>query len=257
MSESPIVTTLRERVLHVRMNRTARKNALDYAMYSGLADAFTMATRDPQVRAVLITGDSTVFCAGNDLADFQAGKPIGPDHPLPRFMKLLSEFPKPVVAGVCGPAIGIGVTMLLHCDLIYAGESARFQFPFVNIGICPEFGSTLLLPAMLGHPRAAELLLLGEMFSAATARDYGIVNQVLPDAEVLARAEAQAQKLAEKAPNAMRVSKALMKRWTQEQQRTVIEVENATFEPMLKMPESVEAVGAFLEKRKPDFSRFE
>lgn len=257
MSDALIVRELRDRVLHVRMNRAARKNALDSAMYAGLAEAFVAARKDAQVRAVLIYGDDKVFCAGNDLSDFQKGEPIGPEHPLPRFMNALSTCPKPVVAAVCGPAIGIGVTMLLHCDLIYAGENARFQFPFVNIGICPEFGSTLTLPAMLGHARAAELLLLGEMFSAAKARESGIVTAVLPDAEVLAHATAQALKLAAQAPNAMRVSKALMKRWTQDQLQAVIGVENQTFEPMLQMPEAREALQAFMDKRKPDFSRFE
>lgn len=257
MSETLIVSELRERVLHVRMNRAARKNALDSAMYAGLADAFTAARDDAQVRSVLLYGDDKVFCSGNDIADFLKGVAIGPDHPLPRFMQALSTCPKPVVAAICGPAIGIGVTMLLHCDLVYAGENARFQFPFVNIGICPEFGSTLTLPAMMGHTRAAELLLLGEMFSAAKARESGIVTAVLPDAEVLAHASTQALKLAAQAPNAMRVSKALMKRWTQEQLQTVIRTENQTFEPMLQMPEAREALSAFMEKRKPDFSDFQ
>ena len=257
MSDDLITSTLNGHVLHIRMNRVAKKNALDYAMYQGLADAFAAAAENSQARVVLITGDDKTFCSGNDISDFLNGKPMDDTHPLPRFMRLLANFPKPDVAGVCGPAIGIGVTMLLHCDLIYAGESARFQFPFVNIGICPEFGSTLLLPAMLGHPRAAELLLLGEMFSAEKAREAGIVNAVLADADTLAHAAAQAEKLAAKAPNALRVSKALMKRWPQELLQQVIATENQTFVPMLKMPESLEALNAFMEKRKPDFSRFE
>ena len=181
---------------------------------------------------------------------------MSPEHPLPRFMYGIANFPKPIVAAVRGPAIGIGVTMLLHCDLIYAAESARFQLPFVNIGICPELGSTLMLPAMLGHPRAAELLLLGESFTAAQAREAGIVNAVLPDGELLAHAEAQANKLAAQPPHALRTSKALLKRWTREQLQGVIAAEINSFVPLLKMPEAVEALEAFMQKRKPDFSKF-
>lgn len=256
MSTPLISTDRRGHLLQVQMNRADKFNALNRAMYQGLVDALDLAASDPQIRVVLLRGADKAFCSGNDIADFVTGEPVGPEHPLPRFMYGIANFPKPIVAAVRGPAIGIGVTMLLHCDLIYAAESARFQFPFVNIGICPELGSTLMLPAMLGHPRAAELLLLGEAFSAVQAREAGIVNAVLADDAVLAHAEAQASKLAAQPPNALRTSKALLKRWTREQMQGVIAAEINSFVPLLKMPEAGEAMQAFLQKRKPDFSAF-
>ena len=256
MSQPLIGTSRHGHLLQVQMNRADKLNALNREMYQGLADALDAAAADPQVRTVLLSGADRAFCSGNDIADFVKGEPVSPEHPLPRFMYGIANFPKPIVAAVRGPAIGIGVTMLLHCDPIYAAESARFQLPFVNIGICPELGSTLMLPAMLGHPRAAELLLLGESFTAAQAREAGIVNAVLPDGELLAHAEAQANKLAAQPPHALRTSKALLKRWTREQLQGVIAAEINSFVPLLKMPEAVEALEAFMQKRKPDFSKF-
>lgn len=255
MSTQHVVTELRDRILTVRMNRPDKKNALSGAMYTALADALVAANADADVRAVLITGTQDCFSSGNDLGDFlstlgEAGGVVT------RFMYALMDLAKPVVAAVAGPAVGIGSTMLLHCDLIYAGENTRFQFPFVNIGLCPEFAASIMMPVIMGHPRAAELLLLGEPFTAAKAREYGLINEVLPDAEVQSYARQQALKLAAQPPAAMRTSRALMKRWTREQMKEVIRVEISHFVPMLGQPEAREALTAFTEKRKPDFSSF-
>ena len=257
MSTEHVVTELQDRVLTIRMNRPDKKNAISGAMYAALADAFNDANANPAVRAIVLTGTPDCFSSGNDLADFLNNPENASGQVIARFMQAMVDGVKPVVGAVTGPAIGIGTTVLLHCDLIYAGEKTRFQMPFVNIGICPEFASSLMLPAIMGHARAAELILLGEMFTAAKALDYGLINAVLPDAEVHAYAHAQALKLAAQPPNAMRTSKGLLKRWTREHVKEVIGVEINHFGPMLKQPEALEALGAFMQKRKPDFSKFD
>jgi enoyl-CoA hydratase/carnithine racemase len=205
---------------------------------------------------VLLTGGEACFTSGNDLSDFLTSPPGGKDSPAMRFLEALSRARKPVIAAVNGMAIGIGVTMLLHCDLVYAGASACFQMPFVNLGLCPEGGSSFLLPRMMGHQRAAELLLLGECFDASTAREAGIVNSVCPDHELRALARAGAEKLAARPPSAMRLAKNLLKRgYAVSLQETMAE-EGALFGQLLKSPEAVEAMRAFLERRKPDGNRF-
>jgi len=256
MSTEHIVTELQDRVLTIRFNRPDKKNAATSAMYDALADAFSYAQANPEVRAVLLRGTDDCFCSGNDLGDFLNAPAGAVGESVGRFMNSMVDCTKPIVAAVTGPAIGVGTTVLLHCDLIYAGEKTRFQMPFVNIGICPEFASSLMLPAIMGHARAAELILLGEMFSAAKAREYGLINDVLPEAEVHAHARAQALKLAAQPPSAVRTSKSLLKRWTQEQKKAAIGVEIEHFVPMLKQPEALEALNAFMQKRKPDFSQF-
>ncbi|MGH8446764.1 MAG: enoyl-CoA hydratase [Solimonas sp.] len=256
MSNDHIVTELQDRVLTIRLNRPDKKNAISGAMYKAMAEAFTAAATNDEVRVILLTGTPDSFSSGNDLADFLNTPENAGGNVIAQFMQSMIDTAKPIVAAVSGLAIGIGTTALLHCDLVYAAEKTRFQMPFVNIGICPEFASSLILPALMGHPRAAELILLGEMFSAAKAREYGIVNDVLPDADVQAHARAQALKLAAQPPNAMRTSKALLKRWTREQVKTVLGVEINHFVPMLKQAEALEALTAFMQKRKPDFSKF-
>lgn len=251
-----VLVELKDRVLTVRMNRVDKKNALTQAMYTEMADAINAAATNNEVRVVLLTGGLEAFCAGNDLADFLKVPPGGNDSPVARFMNALAVFPKPVVGAVTGPAVGIGVTMLLHCDLVYAGSNARLQMPFVNIGICPEFASSLLLPKIMGHVRAAELTMLGEPFSAQTALQYGLVNEVLPDAEVEPRALERALKLAAQPPNALRVTKMLLKRWDLKEVTEAIGYEAQYFVPMLGQPEAREAMSAFMGKRKPDFSNF-
>lgn len=251
-----IQTSLQDRVLTLRINRADKKNALTQAMYAALADALKDAETNNDVRVVLFAGAPDAFSAGNDLQDFLKNPPKGDDAPVARFMRTLAAFPKPVVAAVNGVAVGIGVTLLLHSDLVYAGQNARLQMPFVNIGICPEFASTYILPRLMGHVRAVELAMLGEPFTAAKALEYGLVNAVLPDAELEAHALERARKLAQQPPNALRVTKRLLKRWTLETAQEAIKLEADHFIPMLSQPEALEAMGAFMQKRKPDFSRF-
>jgi enoyl-CoA hydratase/carnithine racemase len=204
---------------------------------------------------VLLTGTQDCYTAGNDLADFAA---VRPGEPVPAlvFLQVLSEVPKPIVAAVAGVAVGIGTTMLLHCDLVYAARSARFQLPFVNLGLCPEAGSSMILPAMAGQHRAAELLMLGEPFDAGFAREMGLVNQVFDEGELFSAAASKAQALAEKPPAAMRATKSLMKGHATAATADAMSAEAAQFGVLLQGPEAKEAMAAFMERRKPDWSKF-
>lgn len=247
-------------------DRPAKKNAFTQAMYAGLLGALEHAAGDPAIRVVLLHGAEGVFTAGNDLLDFASNPPVGkaaerdeqglPRHPLLRLLHVLPRFEKPLVAAVQGVAVGIGVTMLLHCDLVYAGESTRFSLPFVNLGLAPEAGSSLLLPRLMGHQRAAELLMLGEPFTAATAREVGIVNQVLPDDAVLARAHAVAEALVRKPAASLRATKALLRAPLAGELAQVIDHEIEVFSQRLVSPEAREAFEAFMSKRQPDFGKF-
>lgn len=256
MSNPNILTELQDRVFTLRINRPEKKNALNQAMYSAMADAVEKADADNEVRVILITGTDDCFCSGNDMADFLNLPPTSPDAPVLRFMLALSRVRKPVVAALNGPAVGIGTTILFHVDLAYAGETTRFHMPFVNIGICPEYASSLLLPRNIGHVQAAELVMLAEPFTAARALDFKLINAVLPNDQVLAHARAQALKLAEKPPQALRTTKMLLKKWDGERTGEAIMFEAEHFGAMLKGPEAREAVTAFIQKRKPDFSSF-
>lgn len=256
MNTDPILCDVADGVMTIRLNRPDKKNALTQAMYTQLAGICARIDQDPAVRSVLLTGTPDCFCSGNDMVDFLKAPATDENAPVLLFMLALARVAKPVVAALNGPAIGVGTTLLLHVDLAYAGESTRFQMPFVNIGICPEYASTYLLPRMIGHVQAAELLLLGEPFTAATALDARLINAVLPDGEVLAHARAQAVKLAQKPPAALRTSKALLKHWRGDFLREVILHEARYFGAMLHGEEAKEALNAFVQKRKPDFSRF-
>jgi len=256
MTDDHILTELQDGILTVRFNRPDKKNALSLAMYESLTAALERADRDDAVRVVLLAGTGGDFTSGNDLADFLQSPPTGPESPVLRFLDGVSRARKPLVAAVEGMAVGVGVTMLLHCDLVYAGESAVFQAPFVNLGLCPEAGSTLLMPRMMGHQRASELLLLGEPFSAERAREVGIVNVVFPDGAVMASARAKALQLAAQPPAAVRLAKELLKRDTAPSVGETILHEGACFLERLKSPEAAEALQAFMQRRKPDFSRF-
>ena len=237
-------------------NRPRKKNALTVAMYRDIVAGMALARGRDDVRVILFHGSEGVFTGGNDLADFAAAGQMSTDSPVAQFIQHLVECDKPVLAAVQGPAVGLGVTMLLHCDLVFAGEHARFNMPFVDLGLCPEAGSSLLLPRMMGHQRAAELLMLGGPFSAATAHEYGIVNQVLADEAVLERARAAAETLAKKPPRAMRTCKRLLRAPYREALERTLTAEYAAFNEGLGSPEAAEAFSAFLEKRAPDFSRF-
>jgi enoyl-CoA hydratase/carnithine racemase len=246
-----------ERITRIQLNRPEKKNALTQAMYVALVEAIAAAEADPAVRVLLVHGSESAFTAGNDIGDFLAGFPMGEESPVRRFLHALALAPKPVVAAVNGAAVGVGTTMLLHCDLVYCGRGARFQLPFVNLGLVPEAGSSYLLPAIMGHRHAAKLLLLGEPFGAEEAHAAGIVNRVVPDGDVLETALQAARTLAAKPPAALRIAKSLLKGRQWETLRAVMDEEAAHFAERLRSPEASEALQAFVERRQPDFSRFE
>ncbi|MEZ4635522.1 MAG: enoyl-CoA hydratase [Caldilineaceae bacterium] len=238
-----------DRVLILRINRVDKKNALTAEMYDALTAALDQAIDDPGVHVVLITGGESCFTAGNDIGDFIANPPVDANSPVMRFLRTLTAFPKPLVAAVNGVAVGIGTTMLLHCDLVYAGEGALFLLPFVDLGLVAEGASSFLLPRLVGQRKAAELLLLAERFDAAAALEMGLVNRVLPPAEVEPFALAQAQKLAAKAPSAVQLTKALMKRPLQDAIDEAIAVEAHHFGAQLRSPEAQAALRAFVERK--------
>ena len=242
-------------VMTLTLNRVDKKNSITAAMYSTLADALDQAKADAAVRVVLLQGDATVFSAGNDIGDFLHKPPAGQDSPVFRFLHGIAAFPKPIVAAVCGPAVGIGTTLLLHCDLVYAGDNAAFALPFVNLGLCPEAASSLLVPQMFGYHRAAEALLLGEPFMAEAALEVGLVNRVVPPTETNAIAQAQARKLAAKPISSLIETKRLMKKGQAALVAQQMTEEGAVFGRMLGEPAAREAFTAFMEKRKPDFSQ--
>jgi enoyl-CoA hydratase/carnithine racemase len=248
-----VVVGIQDRILTIRLNRPEKKNALTFAMYKAMTEALTRADGDPAVRVVLVTGTPDCFTAGNDLADFAGAKP-GQVSPAIGYLEALAAAVKPVVAAVGGVAIGIGTTMLLHCDLVYAAASSRFQLPFVNLGLCPEAASSAILPVLMGTHRAAELLLFGEPFSAEVARDLGIVNQVVADSDLLATTTAKAQQLSEKPPAALRTTKMLVKCGQAEAIKQAMSRESEQFAGLMQGPEAKEAMTAFMERRKPDFS---
>ena len=207
------------------------------------------------MRVVVIQGHESIFSAGNDIGDFLNQAPSTQDSPVFRFLRGIASFEKPLIAAVAGPAVGIGTTLLLHCDLVYAGDNAAFSMPFVNLGLCPEAASSLLVPQMMGYHRAAEALLMGEPFFAEAALEVGLVNRVVPPTEVNGHAQAQAKKMAAKPLSALIETKRLMKG---EQTPAVLArmgEEGKSFGRMLREPAAREAFGAFMEKRKPDFSK--
>jgi len=252
---SDILSHIEDGVQTLTINRVARKNALTGAMYTSLAEGLEQSAKDASVRVLLLQGDVAVFCAGNDLNDFLQSPPMGADSPVLRFLSALATFPKPLLAAVCGPAVGIGTTMLLHCDLVYAGDNAAFSMPFVNLGLCAEGASSLLLAQLMGHQRAAEALLLGEPFYAEAALEAGLLNKVLPPTEVNGYAQSVARKLAAKPQTSLLETKRLMKQGQQALVQQTIMQEAAVFGRMLREPAAKEAFSAFLQKRQPDFSR--
>lgn len=252
-----ILTKKEHHILTIEFNRPEKKNAITAAMYQAMADAIKEAENDANVRAILITGKPEVFTAGNDLDDFMknSSASVG-DRPVWQFMRALSNATKPVVAAVAGNAVGIGTTLLLHCDLVYAAENAKFALPFTQLGLCPEFASSMLLPQVVGYQRAAEKLLLGEAFSADEAYDMGLVSRVLPLPDLQPYAQSKAATLAALPASSLRVTKRLMKHAQTEAIRTRMDEENKHFGEMLGAPEAKEAFSAFFEKRRPDFTKF-
>ena len=252
---SDILIHTEDGITTLTFNRVDKKNSITAAMYAALADAVEAASDNAAVRCVVFQGHETIFSAGNDIGDFLNNPPAGEDAPVFRFLRAIATFPKPLLAGVCGPAVGIGTTLLLHCDLVYAGDNAAFSMPFVNLGLCPEAASSLLVPQMMGYHRAAEALLLGEPFMAEAALEVGLVNRVLAPSEVTNYTQSVARKLAAKPLSSLVETKRLMKKGNANQVMAVMAEEGASFGRMLREPAAREAFSAFMERRKPDFSK--
>ncbi len=250
-----IESTIENQIAVIRFARPQKKNAITREMYATLTRAVLDASANPAVRSVLFTGQPGIFTAGNDLQDFMLHA-ADAEPPSVAFMRALVACEKPVIAAVTGLAVGIGATMLLHCDLVYVADEARLTTPFVGLGLVPEFASSLLLPALVGQAKAAEMLMLGDPIGAAEAVSLGIANAALPADEVFSHASRVAERFNALAPTAVRETKRLMKRSGSSAVRQAIEVEVEAFVRGLGGPEAREAIGAFFEKRKPDFSRF-
>lgn len=261
MSSPHIRTATLDGVATIEIARADKKNALTREMYTAMADALNAARADAKVRAVLITGQPGIFTSGNDIEDFMSRPPgqgsDAMDSPVFQFMQALLACDKPVVAAVTGAAIGIGTTLLLHCDFVYVSDEARLAMPFVSLGLVPEFASSLLVPQLMGHRRAAEKLLLGDPFTAEQAVECGIANAVLPASEVVHYARRVAQRFNALPPGAVREAKQLMRASQKEAVLETIRKEGALFGARLRSPEAQEAFQAFFQKRKPDFSAFE
>ena len=243
-------------VATIEIARPEKKNAITQAMYRAMAEAVEAATADPAVRAVLLTGQPGIFTSGNDIEDFMQRPPGDAESPAFVFMRALIGCDKPVVAAVTGAAIGIGTTMLLHCDFVYVSDEARLAMPFVSLGLVPEFGSSLIVPQLMGNVRAADKLLLGEPFTGAEAVEAGIASAVPPAPEVVAHARRIAERFNALPPGAVRETKRLMWRARNAAVLETIGVEGGVFAQRLQSPEAKEAFSAFFQKRKPDFSKF-
>ena len=243
-------------VATIEIARPEKKNAITQAMYRAMAEALDAAVADDAVRAVLLTGQPGIFTSGNDIEDFMQRPADGAESPAFVFMRALIGCDKPVVAAVTGAAIGIGTTLLLHCDFVYVSDESRLAMPFVSLGLVPEFGSSLIVPQLMGSARAAEKLLLGDPFTGADAVEAGIANAVLPATEVVNHARRIAERFNALPPGAVRETKRLMRRARNAATLETIAVEGAVFAKRLRSPEAQEAFSAFFQKRKPDFSKF-
>src|SRR5262245_48971399 len=252
---SDILTERTDGILRVQLNRPAQKNAMTSAMYTNLADILNKADKDDAIRVVLWHSTGNVFSAGNDVVDLPKNPPRPGAFPQGDLMDAFVKFEKPIVAAVQGAAIGGGTTMLTHCDFIYAVESAKFQLPFINLALVPEFGSSFSIPARVGHLRAAELYLLGEPFTAAHAAELCLVTRVVPDADLLTTATATAQELAAKPGGALRASKRLLKQASIGPLKEAVKSESQEFMARLTSAEAKEAFSAFFEKRPPNFTK--
>lgn len=245
-----ILVTRKEHICEVRLNRPEKRNALTSNMYEALIDAFTEADRDDEIRVILLSGEGACFTGGNDLKDFlSAPEVIGGDHVIMRFLRALTEASKILIAAVHGPTVGIGVTLLLHCDLVIAAaRSTRLITPFVQLGVVPEAASTLLLPQLLGHQRAAQMFLLGEPVDAGTAKEWGLVNRVVDDEVLMQEARALATAAARQPPGAVRATKRLMRSVQSAQVAALMQEELREFAARLRMPEFAAAAQAFFGK---------
>ena len=250
---SDIIAERSENILSIQLNRPDKKNAMTSSMYVTMAELLEDAANNDQIHVALWHAAGDSFCAGNDLEDFIKNPPTSGESPQSQLIHALINFEKPLVAAVQGAAIGGGTTMLAHCDFVYAGESAKFRLPFVNLALVPEFGSSYLLPSRLGYVRAAELILLGESFGALRAAELGLVTSVVPDQKLLVTATETAQTLAKKPAGAVQASKRLMKGAFREQLEQAVKVENQVFAERVRSDEAKEAFRAFFAKRKPEY----
>jgi enoyl-CoA hydratase/carnithine racemase len=248
---SDIVTERSGNILSIQLNRPTKKNAMTSSMYITLAELLNGAAKDEQTRVVVWHAAGSTFSAGNDIGDFMKNPPAPGESPQAQLIKALINFEKPLVAAVQGAAIGGGTTMLAHCDFVYAGESAKFQLPFVNLALVPEFGSSYLLPLRFGYTRAAELVLLGRPFDASRAAELGLVTQVVPDQNLLATANETARALAEKPAATVQASKRLMKSALREQLEQVVKLENEIFAERVRSDDAKKAFTAFFARRQP------
>ena len=248
-SASHIFSERKDGIFCIRINRPEKKNALTLDMYSALVDAFIRGEEDECIRVFFIHGAGECFSSGNDLKDFINDPPVDESSPVFKFISAISTVKKPIVAAVHGHAVGIGTTMLLHCDLVYAGPGTRFHMPFIDLGLCPEGASSFLLPQLAGHQRAGELLLLGEPFSAEKARETGFVNRVVPDDVLVKTALEQAGKIAAKPPVSVRLTKELLKRAAARAVSETIAEESRVFVERLASAEAAEAFTAFFKKK--------
>lgn len=247
---------LTDAVLKIAFDRPQKRNAITHGMYSELESAFAHADRDPAVRAILLQGEGGTFTSGNDLDDFLNRPATDQNAPAFRFLRQLMRVEKPIVAAVQGQAIGVGVTMLLHCDLVYASHDAILAIPFAKLGLCPEAASSFLLPRLAGHQLASEALLLGEPFSASEAHRMGLVNRTVPVDQVVELATSQARKLAALPASSIRATKALIRKETLDASQARFSQEGELFLALLKSDEAREAFQAFFEGRDPNFQQF-
>jgi len=259
MKSDQILTKIENKVIHIILNRPEKKNALTRAMYTGLANAVEQGEKDKNVRVMLIYSNGDSFCAGNDLRDFQKTDRIksSEERSTPNFMRALINAKKPILGAIQGYAIGIGSTMLLHFDLLYAAPDAKFQFPFTKLGLVPEFGSTFNLPELIGKFRAAELLFFGDFFTGEEAHKMGMVNKLFEKEELIEKATKIAEQLVERPPTALRSTKELIKKYHKSILEKLMPEEMAEFVRRQVSQEAQEAFKAFFEHRKPNFSKFE
>ena len=255
MTEHVVVRTV-DGVMQVRLNRPEKKNALTLEMYAALADAINLADREPSVRVLTITGTGDAFTSGNDVSSFVGSREKPGERPPDAFLHALATLGKPLIASVNGFAVGVGATMLLHCDLVYAARSATFSFPFVDLGLFPEAGSTMLLPLLCGHQKAMELFLFADRFDVAAAHAAGMVNEIIDDEKLADETAARAARLAAKPAAALRATKAMVKSARPPLDQRIRD-EMEPFFQRVRSPEAQEAFNAFMEKRTPDFSRFD
>jgi len=251
-----IVTDRSGSVLLVQLNRPAKKNAMTFNIYTMLADLLNDAAKDDAIRVVVLHGAGDSFSAGNDLQDFlHASFPMDGNSPQGRYIAALINFDKPLIAAVHGAAVGSGTTVLMHCDFVYAAENTTFRMPFIDLALVPELGTSYSVPVQIGYISAAELFLLGKPFDARRAAELGLVTRVVSDHGLMATAMETAQALAEKPAGALQASKRLLKRWSREQTEAAVKVENHEYDSRLHSADTKEALTAFFEKRRPDFTK--